>query len=895
MARGRGNVDVHVRSTFDERGARQAENALTRLNKTGSASLGTLTKHALGYGAAMIGGAGIVGGLEATVHASIAAEKSQASLDAQLKAVGISFVTHKKEIEDVLAKTSQYSGFLDKDLEGALGNIVRSTGDLGKSYKLLGLATDVARAKNIDVAAAGQMVGRVYAGNTRVLKSLGIVLDPVTKAQDALKASTSKATDQQKRAAKEADKTATSQKALGLLQQKLGGQAKAYGDTTAGSMDKFHAAVDRLQVKLGAALAPTIKDVADKAAKFVTQMQTGEGAGGRFAAKMKQVAHEVGQVLGVVKDVAKWLGQHPQLLAAAGAAWVTYKVAAVAQIAIVRAASLGLFGAGMKTKLAKEAESAGTTAGKSFAAKAGLAAAAGIAGWEVGKWLRQHSGAFRDAGNFLGNNLAEAFGGASTTAQQKVDAAIGQRQDAQNKARSKANANPPSPGHGGIGGRTGRGESNPKSPGHGGRKHAATTSSVVARASTVIGGGTIAHAAGAGSVTGDIAGLNADFLNRLRAMSSGTGHAISVGSGFRTAAEQQALVNQKGVWSQSNPTGAAPVGSSMHEKGLAADISPDRGTFGSVCSQYGIVFPIAAEPWHCQPTGTASSTSAARTTTTTRAAAGPKPLSVYDRLQNVLSHDDLLVSAGIVSDTRGNQMKAQAIRRALPNLRGDNRLQALSNLRQLPKASKPKPFKPTVDKTLQNPWLQAALDHIDRMVAAGQMTAAEGDAAKTRILTNALPQLSGEDALTAQGMIQSYQPATPGDTAVADEQARLDEIDKHVRAGDITAEEGRQQKIASIDDALANWQGLSDSARLELRAQRGDLTKENTAAVQDNTAALQAVKVELEKQNKFAESVTAVSLQQVWGAVADLVSGQIAGIGYSGRALTAGSGSVTRY
>jgi hypothetical protein len=363
---GRGNVKVSIQSAFDDKGVRKAETSLDHLNAHAKRSFGEATKHALGYGAAIIGGAGIVGGLESVVGASIDAEKAQAKLDTQLKAVGVSYKDHRKQIDDVITKTSAYSGFLDKDLQGSLSNIVRSTGDLGKSLGLLGLATDIARTKNIGVADAGALIGKIYAGNTRVLKSLGIQLDPVTKAHDKLTASTKHATDEQKRAATAEDKRATAQKAIAALQSKLSGQAEAYGKTTSGSLDKMKAAVDRLEIKLGNALAPTIKDVATKVGNFVTQMEQGKGAGGRFADQMDKLWGSIKPVLKVVVDTAKWLGKHPALLKAAAGAWVAYKTTALIQLALVKAAELGLFGNRTTAAVERNAGAAGTRAGRAF-------------------------------------------------------------------------------------------------------------------------------------------------------------------------------------------------------------------------------------------------------------------------------------------------------------------------------------------------------------------------------------------------------------------------------------------------------------------------------------------------------------------------------------------------
>jgi hypothetical protein len=117
---------------------------------------------------------------------------------------GISYKAHAKEIDNVIQKTSQLSGLDDEDLQDAFTNIVRVTGDVNKSLKLTGLAADFARAKHIEVAKAGEIVGKVAGGNTGILSRYGIQID----------------------------KGATATEALGALQQKFAGQAEAYGKTT---------------------------------------------------------------------------------------------------------------------------------------------------------------------------------------------------------------------------------------------------------------------------------------------------------------------------------------------------------------------------------------------------------------------------------------------------------------------------------------------------------------------------------------------------------------------------------------------------------------------------------------------------------------------------------------
>lgn len=120
-------------------------------------------------------------------------------------------------------------------------------------------------------------------------------------------------------------------------------------------------------------------------------------------------------------------------------------------------------------------------------------------------------------------------------------------------------------------------------------------------------GGTMGVGRAAGVVSGDTEGLSPGLMAALQGMSAETGRAIYVQSGFRTAAEQGALVAQKGIYdAQTNPTGAAPVGSSNHETGDAADITPGREAFGGVAGKYGATFPLPKEPFHVQLAGVTS-------------------------------------------------------------------------------------------------------------------------------------------------------------------------------------------------------------------------------------------------------------------------------------------------
>ena len=226
----------------------------------------------------------VVAGLKKSADAAEADQVSKAKLAAQLKALGISYKTHQKVIDGTISKEAELSGVLDKDVRDAFTNIIRVTGNVKKSLDLTSLALDFARARHMDVAKAGELMGKVAGGNVGILSRYGLSMQKVTTHVDALANAHGKVTIQQKRAAAEADKMATAQKALGVLQDKFAGQAKAYGETTAGAQDRFRVAVDHLEVSLGNKLLPVLAKVFGAMATFVQSLQDGTGAGGRFAA-----------------------------------------------------------------------------------------------------------------------------------------------------------------------------------------------------------------------------------------------------------------------------------------------------------------------------------------------------------------------------------------------------------------------------------------------------------------------------------------------------------------------------------------------------------------------------------------------------------------------------------
>lgn len=204
---------------------------------------GAMTKGFALAGAAA--GGALAGGLTKASKAAVEAEKSQARMTAQLRASGISYQAHAQQIDAVIQKHSKLAGIDDEDLQDAFTNIVRASGSLDVGLRRVGLAADIARAKHIDVAKAGDLVGKVAAGNTGILARYGIVID----------------------------KGATASEALGQLQQKFAGQAAAYGKTTAGALDRAQVASENLGEVVGAKLTPMLAKAANALVDVVEAVQ----------------------------------------------------------------------------------------------------------------------------------------------------------------------------------------------------------------------------------------------------------------------------------------------------------------------------------------------------------------------------------------------------------------------------------------------------------------------------------------------------------------------------------------------------------------------------------------------------------------------------------------------
>jgi hypothetical protein len=255
---------LNVQITGDARGInRVLDQTESRSRRWGS----SMAKGFAVAGAAAAGGLAV--GLKKSADAAIEAEKAQATMIAQLRASNISYGAHARQIDEVIQKHSKLSGLDDEDLQRSFTNIIRVTGDVDKSLRLTGLAADFARAKHMDVAKAGELVGKVAGGNTGILSRYGI----------------------------QVEKNATASEALALLQRKFAGQAEAYGKTTAGALDRSKVASENLGEIVGAKLTPLLAKGANALVSLVD-------AAGKLGGPFRQAS---GTVANAIRNIIDWV------------------------------------------------------------------------------------------------------------------------------------------------------------------------------------------------------------------------------------------------------------------------------------------------------------------------------------------------------------------------------------------------------------------------------------------------------------------------------------------------------------------------------------------------------------------------------------------------------------
>lgn len=191
-----------------------------------------------------LGGAAIFAGKAAAEDA-----QGQAVLANTLKNSAGATSDQVAATEAWIAKMAMATGVADDDLRPALGNLVRATGDVGKSQKAMAIALDISAATGKDVSAVTAAMAKGYGGNEKALNKL---LPSVTKVSE---------------------KTGDFDAVMKAAAKTTGGAAAASAETAAGQMQVMSVAMDEATESLGAALLPAMSMFAKLLAKAAGFMQ----------------------------------------------------------------------------------------------------------------------------------------------------------------------------------------------------------------------------------------------------------------------------------------------------------------------------------------------------------------------------------------------------------------------------------------------------------------------------------------------------------------------------------------------------------------------------------------------------------------------------------------------
>jgi hypothetical protein len=231
------------------RGAAAFKSFLGGINATGalgpmgglldgiSSGIDNLVNHAKGVGPAMIGAGAAVTGLGAGLSAFGSKEQaSHQQLQAAIEATGGSYEDYGAAIDGAIKHQEKY-GHTSDETQNALQKLTQATHDPQKALDLLGEASDIAAAKHEDLTTASTQLGKVYNGNTKLLKEYGISIDKNTGLTKDGKTATQALADVTK------------------------GQAAAASDTFAGKLDNVKAKIEDSVAQLGQKYGPALQGI----------------------------------------------------------------------------------------------------------------------------------------------------------------------------------------------------------------------------------------------------------------------------------------------------------------------------------------------------------------------------------------------------------------------------------------------------------------------------------------------------------------------------------------------------------------------------------------------------------------------------------------------------------
>jgi hypothetical protein len=255
------DIAINIAAQFTGKNAFQKADTATQGLQRSVKSLG----RSLGV---VLGTAAVVNFGKASVKAFAADDNAARSLNKTLENLGLNTRYAGSELNGYISRLEKQTGVLDDELRPAMDRLLRATGSITDSQKLLGLALDISAGTGKDLTAVSQGLQKAYLGNNASLGRLGVGL---TKAE--LKSSS-----------------------FLDIQTKLttlfAGQAKDAADSFQGSLNKLTIASNNAKEAIGKGLVDALSILTggngsvDGAVGTIDKMSTGIADGAKNIAYM---------------------------------------------------------------------------------------------------------------------------------------------------------------------------------------------------------------------------------------------------------------------------------------------------------------------------------------------------------------------------------------------------------------------------------------------------------------------------------------------------------------------------------------------------------------------------------------------------------------------------------
>jgi hypothetical protein len=235
------NVDINIGSKLDAKGFKQAETALSKLNKSVKSAAGAI---GIAYGARAITQFGI-----ASAKAFAADDAAATKLAQSVKNLGLAYAND--DIRKYIDSLTLATGVADSQLRPALQALLQVTGSVTKSQLMLSSAINISRGSGVDLATVANDLSQAYVGNLRGLRKYNLGL---TKAELAA----SSFVDIQNR-----------------LNTLFAGASAAYLKTYAGQMELLTNSANEAKEVIGKSLVEAVAALGkdDSVANLATDMQ----------------------------------------------------------------------------------------------------------------------------------------------------------------------------------------------------------------------------------------------------------------------------------------------------------------------------------------------------------------------------------------------------------------------------------------------------------------------------------------------------------------------------------------------------------------------------------------------------------------------------------------------